>query len=271
MEANTRTRSLSARWLFVAAVTGAIALAGCGQQESGTRPAFAESAPQQPAAGGAYLAYEHSVNIELDVAEIPAHLQAAQTACQHGTYGACEVLEVSQRGGDYPGAYLTVRIVPDGVGPMIESASKGGEIGSRNTRAEDLAQAVRDNETLRERLRKERERLLEFQQRRDLSVADMIALSQQLAQVDAQTETAVQEAAQHQRRIDTQKLTLSFQPPDGQSSNDEIRRALRDFRATLAMGTAWTIRAVAFMIPLLLVIGVLWWGIRRLRRRKAVR
>ncbi|MCL2346515.1 MAG: DUF4349 domain-containing protein [Desulfobulbus sp.] len=254
--------------LFIAAVVGAIALTGCSQSETDGTRASAPSAPPQATTPGAYLAYEHNVSITLDAGEIPARLQAAQTACNEQTYGACNVLEVNQQGGNYPRASLTVRIVPTGVEPMIAAASQGGEIGSRNTHAEDLAQAVHDNETLRNRLKKERESLLEFRQRRDLSVADMIALSQQLAQVDARMQSAEQEAAQHQRRIDTQKLTLNFQPPYRQDSSGEIRRALHAFGETLATGTAWTIHAVAFLIPLALVFGALWWVIRRLRRRK---
>ncbi|MDR2189315.1 MAG: DUF4349 domain-containing protein [Azonexus sp.] len=254
---------------MIAAVIGVTALTACSPQETGGAAAFAERAPQAATVGGAYLAYEHQVHITLDAAAIPARLQAAQQDCLSETHGACQILETSQQGGDYPWARLVVRLAPAGIEPMIAAASKDGEIGSRNTHAEDLAQVVRDNKVLRERLRRERERLLEFQQRRDLSVADMIALSQQLAQVDAQAQVAEQEAAQHQRRIETQKLTLDFRPPGRQKGDGEIRQALRDFRATLALGTAWTIRAVAFMIPLLAVIGALWWAIRRLRRRKA--
>jgi hypothetical protein len=162
-----------------------------------------------------------------------------------------------------------VRIVPEGVEPFIAQVAKGADIGSRNTRAEDLARAVGDNHLLQDRLGRERERLLEFQQRRDLAVADMIALSQQLAQVEAQLQAAQQEGAQHRHRIDTQRVTLGFVPPGGQSGRGEIRQALRDFTATLSTGTAWTIRAVAFLIPVGLVLWVLISLVRRWRRRKA--
>lgn len=258
------------RWIPIAGLVLATALVGCaGGKRAGGVAAYAGDKAEAATAEGSYLAYEHDVGIVLAAAEIPARLQAAQADCRRKAYGACEVLQVSQQGGDYPSASLTVRIVPAGVEPMIAAASKGGEVGSRSTHAEDLAQVVRDNTVLRDRLQKERERLQEFQQRRDLSVADMIALSQQLSQVEAQLQAAEQEAAQHRRRIDTQKLTLNFQPPEGQSGRSEIRQALRDFFATLAMGAAWTIRAVAFLIPLLLVLAVSWAGWRRWRRRKA--
>ena len=100
-------------------------------------------------------------------------------------------------------------------------------------------------------------------------VADMIALSQQVSKLEAQVEAADQEAAQQQRRIQTQKLTLHFETPGGESGRGEIRQAVRDFFSTLASGTAWTIRAVAFLIPVLIVLAILVAGWRRLRRRRA--
>ena len=224
------------------------------------------SQADQPAA---MLAYEHSAEIAIDADAIPQRLQAARAACDSGRFGSCVVLNVQQSGGDYPNAMLGVRIAPAGVEPMIALASDGATLGSRSTRAEDLAVVVRDNAQLQERLRKEMARLQEFQQRRDLAVADMIALSKQLAETEAQLQASEQEGAQHRRRIDTQLLTLNFHPPGGESGRNEIGQALRDSGKILSMGTAWTIRAVAFLVPLLLLVALLVLGLRRWRRRKS--
>lgn len=245
-------------------------LSACGRHAPEARGGMAESAAPLRSPAGAFLAYEHDVDIALAAGRIPERLKAAQEACTTARFGDCSVLEVGQQAGDHPQGRLVVRIAPAGVEPFIAFAGESAEIGSRNTRAEDLAQAVGDNALQQDRLQRERARLLEFQQRRDLAVADMIALSQQLAQVEAQLQAAQQEGAQHRHRIDTQRVTLSFAPPDGQSSRGEIRQAVRDFVSVLSTGTAWTIRAVAFLIPLaaLLAILVALW---RWRRRRAAR
>ena len=86
-----------------------------------------------------------------------------------------------------------------------------------------------DNTLMQDRLRKELARLQEFQQRRDLAVADMIALSQRMAEAEAQLQAAEQQGAQHRRRIDTQLLTLHFQPPGSEEGRNEVVQALRDF------------------------------------------
>ncbi|WP_255516304.1 DUF4349 domain-containing protein [Luteimonas suaedae] len=216
---------------------------------------------------GAMLAYEHSAGIRLPATEIAPRQRAVQDACIARKFGECVVLNMHQQGGDYPSASITVRIVPDGVEPMIALAGEGAELGERSTRAEDLAVVVRDNALTRERLRRELERLQEFQQRRDLAVADMIALSERMAAAQAQLEAAERDGAQHRRRIDTQLLTLDFRPPDGQAGRSEIGQAVRDFGATLSMGTAWTIRALAFLIPLVALLAILVFAVRRWRRR----
>lgn len=269
------------QWRNVLAVA-ALLLAACQQGGNAGSSAHAEmavsasgaSAPVQDAAQdvaqdvGVLLAYEHSASIAIPAGAIPARLQAAREACTSGRFGACVVLEVQQSGGDHPRARLAMRLAPAGVEPMIAFASDGARLGSRSTRAEDLAVVVRDNQQVQERLRKELARLQEFQQRRDLAVADMIALSQRMAEAEAQLQAAEQAGAQHRRRIDTQLLTLEFAPPAGQEGRNEIAQAVRDFGGLLSTGTAWTIRAAAFLIPLLLALALLLAVVRRLRRRR---
>ncbi len=221
-----------------------------------------------PPRTGSMLAYEHDVSVELPGKEILARLQQSQLACIESKFGTCEILSVEQSGGDSPNAELEVRIVPAGVEPMIAQASQGARIGARNTRAEDLAQAVNDTARERARLQKEMERLQEFQQRRDLSVADMIALSQRSAETETRLQAADQESAQQQRRINTQRLTLRYKPSDGESGRSEIGSALRDFGGNFSQGVAFIIRAAAYLLPLLIGLFVLIVIIRRLRRKK---
>lgn len=266
-------------WRFTIALwLSCVALVACDRQqhtEGFTGAATADvgmAAPQvapDEAGLGSFLAYEHSVGVRMAAAGIDSRLKAAQAACNEGRFGECVVLSVQQQGGDYPSASLGMRIVPSGVEPMVALASEGADIGQRSTRAEDLAVAVRDNELSLARLRNERERLQAFQSRRDLAVADMIALSRQLAEVESRLEAAEQQGAQHRRRIDTQLLTLNFQPPSAQSNRNDIVVALRESGGILAAGVAWTIRALAFLLPILvLVAGVVLWTRRRRHRQR---
>lgn len=235
-------------------------------------PAAKMAARESAADGGhdlsAMLAYEHHAGIQLPGERIPDRLQEVQAACADSRFGACVVLNVNQQGGERPSASATLRIVPDGVEPMIALAGEDARLGSRSTHAEDLAVAVRDNAQVQDRLRREMERLQQFQQRPDLAVGDMISLSERIASVEAQLESAAQREAQYRRRIDTQLLTLSFQPPNTQASRSEVGQALRDVVSLFATGTAWTIRSAALLAPVLLALAVLVAVIRTVRRRR---
>ena len=263
-------------WTTAALALTLVAAAACSKQ---TAPEEAAAAPAQSTAGapgraqgdadlGVKLAYEHEVDLKVEAAEIPKRLRAAQDACNGGKFGPCAVLGLQQQGGDFPSARLQVRVVPAGIDPLIALAGKGDEIASRNTHAEDLAVVMRDNSLLQDRLRREHERLLEFQARRDLKIQDMMILSTQIAQVEAQLQGAQQEGAQHQRRVDTQLLTLSFNAPQSQANRSEIGQALGDFGSIVTGVIAWLIRAFAVLLPLGAVVLAGLWFVRLLRRRR---
>ncbi|WP_184645790.1 DUF4349 domain-containing protein [Xanthomonas sp. 3307] len=232
---------------------------------------FAAGAPGEEHRAMATLAYEHEVDVALPAAQIPARLKQLQEECQQSRFGACTVLQVEQRGGEQPHGELSVRIAPAGVEPLIAQAGQGGQIESRTTHAEDLAQEVQDNDAQRQRLQAEQRRLQEFQQRRDLSVADMIALSEKLAAVETQLLATSQEAAQQRRRLDTQRVTLTFAAPTAERSRSDIGDALRDSGEIFAGSIAWAIRAVVGLAPFVLLGYALWRLIawRRRRRRAA--
>jgi len=223
----------------------------------------------------AMLAYEHDVDVRLDADKIAPKVKAAKQDCETGKFGACLVLGVSQSGGRYPQASLRVRAEPKAIEPLIAAAGAGGDIGDRSTRAEDLAVAVRDNTLLRSRLSKQHARLLEFQGRSDLKVADVIALSEQLSKVEAELEAAEREGAIHKRRIETQLLTIEFSPYVSEAGRSEVAIAFGDSGRVMASSTAGLIRIVAGLLPVLLALALAIWVLKRLirflRRRKAAK
>ncbi|WP_233874779.1 DUF4349 domain-containing protein [Paraburkholderia adhaesiva] len=145
---------------------------------------------------GALLAYEHSISINMPVAQISGRVSAVREACDSARFGACNVLRIEQSDRD---ASLTVRVVPAGVEPLSGLASQGGAISSRETSAQDLSEAVADNRRQREQLDAYATRLGELAQRKDLAVADLIAVSREQAQVQTQQATLEKEATQQQR------------------------------------------------------------------------
>ncbi|MFD0325505.1 DUF4349 domain-containing protein [Lysobacter gummosus] len=217
---------------------------------------------------GVLLAYEHQIRIRMPGERIAARASEVQAACNSGKFGACAVLGMSQSGGDDPSATVQVRIVPDGVDKLIGLAGKGEQIAERSIQAEDLATAVRDNSLRQDRLRKEHARLLEFQDRKDLKIADVMTLSGRIAEIEAQLQAAEQEAAQQQRRISTQLVTLTFQTTRAQENTGEIGQAFKDVGSIVTGVVAFMIRAFAALLPVAVVLFVLVVVIRRIRRAR---
>ncbi|MCC7635056.1 DUF4349 domain-containing protein [Stenotrophomonas rhizophila] len=259
-------------WHLGAALAGTLmlVLAGCGKQQ-GAGEAAADAAGAVASPEGAALAYEHDVRIRVDAGKIAGRVKQLADACQSSRFGDCAVLQVSQEGGEYPSGSIRVRIAPKGVEPLIGLAGQGGELASRNTQAEDLAQQVADTALTKARLEKEHARLLAYQDRGGLAVADLLTITQRLSEIEAGVEQATREAAQQRRRIDTQLLTLQFETSSGQRSRSEIGEALRDSGGILSSSVAFLIRAAAALLPAAVVLVAVVWIALKLRRRRRAR
>ncbi|WP_409372414.1 DUF4349 domain-containing protein [Pseudomonas nitroreducens] len=256
-----------------AALALTVALAGCsGPSEHGAGAGVAFQG--EAAKAGAFLAYEHQVGIRLASERIDAQLAASRDACQQDRFGHCDLIAIEQSGdSQMRRAHLVVRIVPEGVEKLVALAAEGGQLQSRSTQAEDLAQAVSDNQQLRDRLQREYQTLQSFQGRKDMSVSDLLALAKATAEVEQQLHAASQDAAQQQRRIATNLLTLDFSSeyqPTGRWSR--IGNAFSNSLEELTDGTVNAIQMAAFGLPILVVLLIagliLRWLWRRLGRRR---
>ena len=238
-----------------------LALAGCAKQGDMAADAGAPAAEAAVASPeGAFLAYEHDVQVQLEAAKIAPRIQQIAQACQSAKFGDCAVLQVDQRSGEQPSGEVKVRIAPKGAEPLIAMAGEGGTLQSRTTRAEDLAQAVADTALTKARLEKEHARLLSYQDRKDLKIEDLMAITTRLSEIEAGVEQANKDAAQQRRRIDTQLVTLHFETTSGQRSRSEIGEALSESGGILGSSIAFLIRALAALLPVGVLALVVAWG-----------
>lgn len=143
---------------------------------------------------GSQLAYEHDVRIRVEGGKIAGNLSSARDACMAQTYGECTVLGEDLVAGEAPRGELRMRAAPAAVAGLVGLAGAGGEIAQRSTRAEDLADAVRDNTLRRERLQLQHRKLAEVLDRRDLQPPDIYAITERMAQLEAELNAAGQEA-----------------------------------------------------------------------------
>lgn len=231
-----------------------VLVAGCSKKVEESPAAAEASAPAMAGQGnapGSFLAYSHEASIRLPAEAIATRVAAVRKACMDRVHGDCTVLGEQQSAGQWPGGQLVMRAEPRAIEPLVATASEGAEISERSTRAEDLADAVRDNGLRRQRLQAQHARLSEFLTRKDLKAEDLIALGNQLAQIEAELQSAEQESAQQQRRINTNLLTLNFRSSRVTAESSELRSAFRDSLDVLDSSMAVLVTVVVALLPFL--------------------
>lgn len=215
------------------------------------------------------LAYEHMLRIKLPGAEIAGRLASARQACETARFGACNVLRIKQGEHD---AELVVRIIPEGVEPMAKLAAQGGTVGLRQTTAEDLADAVDDNQRQRDLLEKHAQHLAELAARKDIAVTDLIALSHEQASVESQLQSLQAVAANQQHRLDTNRLELHFDDIDAYSRSGRVGNGFSGLLDQATDGVTDALGLLGYGLPFLILafpLAMLWrWLWRRFTRRE---
>lgn len=179
------------------------------------------------------------MTIQLPSELIDARLKATREACNLARFGRGDVLTVSQRGSAANHGRLVVRIVPAGVEPLAKLASEGGQLVMRESWAEDLAQAVADSAMQKQRLQREYAALQAHQNRSDLSVTDLLVLTERIATVETQLATCSHSSS---------PLNTAHQ---GGSVASTMHSAIP--WTTLTEGFIDTVRFIGYILPFLLV------------------
>jgi Domain of unknown function (DUF4349) len=224
---------------------------------------------------GALLAYAHDIQFSVAPDTMTRRVAAVQTACNEERFGTCSVLGIESNSGDYANASISVRVVPAGVEPLIGLAGEGDRVEKRSTKADDLADAVADVAAQQDLLQRQRETLLGFVARKDIAVADMIAVSQQLASIESMLQGLAQQSADQRRRIETNLLTIQLHSNAVAESDDgfSLRESWEIFSESLAEGVSDSAEYIGYFLPLVLVVfplALLWrwtwrWATRKSR------
>jgi hypothetical protein len=264
------------RTLVAPCVLAFALLAGACARHSNDSPAEAPAAGAAGVAGqanraGSFLAYEHRVELRLPGADIAPRVSAVRAACMEARFGECVVLAEEQGAGEFPHGELKVRAVPAAIGKLVDLAADGAELAQRSTVAEDLAEAVHDNELRQRRLKLQHERLLEFAARPDGKLEDLLAVNERLAALEADLQQAEQQAAQDQRRLDTNLLTLRFDATGVTTQSSRTMQALRGMADTWDATFGVLVSTVGVLLPFVALGLLAWFAVRVQRRWRAKR
>jgi Domain of unknown function (DUF4349) len=228
--------------------------------------------PPEPSIGqepkpGSFLAYEHQVTLRIGRDDMIKQMSLVRQACTSEKFGPCTILGEQQSAGDYPSGNLQMRLAPKAVDLIVKEAALGAEISERSTTAEDLADAVADNEIRQRRLKLQYAKMTELLERKDVKTEDLIAITRELAVMEADMEAANKESAMQRRRIETNLLTINFQSIGFDSSSSRIKDAISDFVGTLDSSVAGLIYFIAAAIPFVVFFTLMFYTLRFIWRR----
>jgi hypothetical protein len=242
-------------------LAAAILVGACAKQggEASAPTADAAAVPGAVNRKGSFLAYEHEVSIRLPAARIAGNVAAVHEACMSERFGSCSVLSEEVGAGEYPSGSVQLRAEPKAIPALAKLAADGGEVGQRSTHAEDLADAVHNNGLSRQRLQLQHDKLIEVLARRDIKVEDIIVLNQKLADIETELQGAEQEAAQQQRRIETNLLTLHFNSSGISAESSRVREAFRGLGGIWDASLGNLITIVGALLPFVLFAALVWW------------
>jgi len=255
-----------------------LALQGCSQRNadmalSGPEGAAHMVEPGRPAPAapdaqrGKYLAYEHSVTVDAAESGVQPLLDKLVAACNADVANQCTLLASGVEGGRESSAHVRVRIKRPGVEKLVALAASGGEVASRNTAAEDLEGPIRDNAKRLDMLRAYREKLLALEAKVGNNAEALIKLSQELATVQSELESATGVEARLMERVNMDLLNIAIQSHTQRGFWSPVRRATRDFSSNLSEGIASAITGAAYLLPWALILFVLGAIVRKIWKK----
>lgn len=270
------------RPLLIPPLALSLALTACGQKqevpESGgiaatVAPRMAMAAKvgdavAAPAQAGRFMAYEHTLELDVDGAQVAAVHKTLETACAAAQAEGCVVLESSLGSGRYPVARVRLRASPAGIKALLARLGSEGQIIRQSVQAEDLAEPMNDT---RRRLKMQedyRSQLEQLRQQAGRDVDALIKITRELAQTQDEIEALAGQRAQLERRVNTELLNVQIAPRTGSTSWQPVQNAVDDFGGRLAEGCANLVTALAYGLPWLGVGGVVLLLMRWRRARR---
>lgn len=236
------------------------ALASCARhEESGS------AAPAADAARGQYLAYEHSLELDVEENRVGVVHETAAQACRGAVAEQCVILESHLNAGRDVSARLKFRAKPAGIRKIIAELKARGEVIRQSVTAEDLSAPISDSAKKLALLNDYRSKLEALRGNASQNIDALIKVNQELAQVQSDIESLTGERAHLVQRVETEILNVTISPTYSHSFWRPIAEAFMEFGDNLSRGIASAIHSLAYLIPWGAALLAMWWGGRKIR------
>ena len=276
------------RRALMLASAGLIVLAGCspasetGAEYSTDAAAEADAAAPAPVvaprpaplAPVAQIAYAYSYALSLPRDRGAEMMSRHELACVSAGPGFCQVISArADWTAREPGGRLELRGQPEWInrfrsGLALDAQNAGGRLDEAVTDGEDVTRGIDTAATGARTTASLAERIRQLQARSGGNMEQRLEVERQLADLQQQYDAQQIELRALNDRVQSSRLTLDYRQGGVMAADSPTRpvaRALGDAFG-LSMGMlAVLITAGSVLLPIVVIGGAVWWGIRRRR------
>lgn len=243
----------------------------------------AEPEKPQPVAGGPQLAYDYGYSFLGSSKSVETLRQADQAACERAGMAECQMINaISEiyQDSDSGRKSLELRVSPAWLkrwqGGLEASVAKAhARITQERINSEDLSLQIVDVSARLKNKLALRDRLQDIIRTSKGKISDLVEAETQLSQVQADIESAQSQLAVMQKRVATVHLTLDYESEAGSASHSvfaPVTDAWNGILRNMMLMVSLLITAVAFLVPLaIIVVPLVWWFLKRRKAKKALK
>ena len=234
----------------------------------------AVTSPPEPLAPVAQIAYAYRYALSLPRDRGADMMSRHELACASAGPGFCQV--ISSRA-DWtarePGGQLELRGQPDWINRFranlaLDAQNAGGRLDEAVTEGEDITRDIDTMTTGAKTTASLAERIRALQARSGGTLAQRLEIERQLADLQEEYDARQIQLRALSDRVQSARLTLEYRPGGVMAADSPTRpvaRALGDAFG-LSMGMlAVLITAGSVLLPIVVIGGAVWWGLRRRR------
>ncbi|MBY0445806.1 MAG: DUF4349 domain-containing protein, partial [Burkholderiales bacterium] len=214
------------------------------------------------------LAYEHSIELILEEEKIAVAFEHALATCRTTPNDGCTIMESKINSSSTVQARLKFRVVTSQVQNIIAALNQTGKLLSQSTTAEDLSGPIADTEKKLAMLRDYRGKLELLNKKTDANIEVLMKISQELARVQGEIEELSGRSEQLQERTTTEVIQVALGSTEGSVFWKPIAQSGSNFGRNLAESIAAAISALAYLLPWIVMLIMLFWGLRKMWRFK---
>ena len=250
--------------LLIIAVLTTLAMVGCASKEESGTASPSVSVSDSTDGPSQYMAYEHSIRLDVEEAKIASVHEAAEAACRAAAAEQCVILMSQLDTGRDVSAALKFRATPSGIRDLIAAIGSQGDIISQSVTGEDLATPIEDSAKKLAMLTDYQSKLEALEERASSDIDALIKVNKELASVQSDIEAMTGHRAHLIERVETELLNVFISSTYNRSFWKPIATATSDFGHNLSEGIESAIYGVAFLLPWSLILLVFGWAARKL-------